>query len=161
MEFISKDRQQTKRDIRRKLQIWKCSEGNKDGDSRPLERGEGRRLWGDDICVGAWTLGRRGWSTELGKKRRSGHPAPEEVERFWAGLRFENPCPMNYSHKANENCLGAVSGQASLYEKERKENDDKKIPETPFPDRQLAHHSEIPRVEWQRLSPILQRHFSY
>lgn len=68
---------------------------------------------------------------------------------------------MNHSHEASENYSGAVSRQLTLDEKERRENYNKKILAKSFPDRQLAHHSEIQRVEWQRLSPIIKRHFSY
>lgn len=66
---------------------------------------------------------------------------------------------MNHSQKASEIYSGAVSRQLTLDEKEGRENY-KKLLEKPFPDRQLAHHSEIQRVEWQRLSRSIKRHVS-
>lgn len=110
-----------------------------------------------------FALGPEGWEgggqAQSWRRRGGRPPAPEELERVGACHRLENPYLMNHSHKANENCAGAVSRQLASDEKERRGNH--KMLEKSFPDRQLAHHSEIQRMERRRLSPITKRHFSY
>lgn len=69
---------------------------------------------------------------------------------------------MSDSQRAGENCSVNRQLTSTLDEKEPRENyKEKKAPEKSLPDRQWAHHSETHRLLWQRLSPIIKRHFSH